>query len=453
MATASAVSAAQSAVASTLTAGGLDTASAGDFMAGTLVAANGSTAGNAYDALLDRLKTQLASSGTTLTTLAKTIAAAAGGSSGATITDNKPGLPPELLLKPKAANCASLASGAYRVIKFAPSGGNTVSAVGLINFVASTLTQSDPGSADSSTWTANGNCRYSTPDGADVVVSPAGVLVARAKIGMNDTSVAPAARGTTRMVIAFPVQNIAPAELAGSWNFGGWNAGAQPSLYDIASEIGTIASSGAVTQFKCGGAPLSTPESSCPVYTTLLPVISANSAGGFDITGTDPADRYVDRGFAYRAGNGDLMLVALSASGGLTFGTKVRTLALPLAGDVTPTWHIDVGVAALANASLYSRTRTILSVDPASSTVFRNSANNGSSVTYPETVQYNGGRNGTTYRQAASVTASDGTTVQVREAFSLPLLGFGVTPYYLPPTSGSGAASNALFGVAVVMQP
>jgi hypothetical protein len=466
LATASAVSAAQTAVASTLTAGGVSTANAGDFISGTLVAANGSTAGNAYDVVLDQLNAKLVASGTTLTTLTTTVAAAAAGSSGSsgssgtpTTTVDAATLPADLLLKPKAANCASLASGAYRVIKFARSVTGTavpwpVTTVTTLNLDASTLTLSDPANPGNSfAWTANGNCRYSGADGSDIVVSPAGVIVARGAVGLGDTSVDVTARGTTRMVIGLPVQNVALADLAGSWNISGWGPGTNPAVYEVSTGIANIASSGAVTQFKCGGSPINTPESACGVSTTLLPTISSNSAGGFDFTSTDPNDRYVDRGFSYRAGNGELMLVVVSAYGGLQFGTKVRTLALPAVGELTANWFLDVGVSGVASTPLYSRTRTVVSLNSATGSATRNTASNGSSVTFPETFYFNPGRNGTVVRPAASATASDGTVVVVRESYSLPLKGFGLTAYYLPATSGSGATSNAISGIAVAKQP
>jgi hypothetical protein len=277
-------------------------------------------------------------------------------------------------------------------------------------------------------------------------------VVARGVVGLGDTSVDATARGTTRMVIGLPVQSISTADLAGNWNISGWGPGTNAAVYEFSSGIASIANSGAVTQFKCGGTPIA-PESACGVSTTLLPVISSNSAGGFDFTSTDPADRYVDRGFAYRAGNGELMLTVISAYGGIQFGTKVRTLSLPAVGAISANWNVESRVSGIARDPLNFRNHTVVSVDSAAGTLVRNTAKDGSSVTEPQTLQYNFGRNGTRYRPAASATASDGTVAVVRETYFLPLRGFGLTPYYSPATSGSGATSNAVSGMAVEKQP
>ena len=179
---------------------------------------------DALDALndLNDLNTQLTTAGTTLAALTPTIAS---GSPAAPANPSNPGtadvasLPADLLLKAKASNCALLASTSYRLIKIELPPGSTVTAVDTVDFDAATLTLRLPGTQTViQTWTVNGNCRFSSSEGADIVISPAGVLVARATLGVNDTSVAALARGTRRMIMGLPVQNISPAELAGSWN-------------------------------------------------------------------------------------------------------------------------------------------------------------------------------------------------------------------------------------------
>jgi hypothetical protein len=391
--------------------------------------------------------------GSTLVALTTTVAAGSPAAPAATTsTADTVSLPADLLLKPKAPNCASLASGSFRVIKLAPSTGNTVTAVDTVDFDAPTLTMTVPGSPGSTVWTANGNCRYSTPDGADVVVSPAGVLVARANIGLDDTSVAPAARGTTRMVIGLPVQSIAVADLAGNWNAIGWERADSTLLLAASSITAAIASNGAVTQAKCGD--LALPEASCPIATTGLPVFSANAAGGFNLTSTDPQDPYTDRAYAYRAGNGALMVMLLSAFGGdFDFLIKAQPLNLPAVGAATANYNVEVRVTGLASNPVYYRNNSIASVNSAAGTVLRNATTNGSAVAVPETLEYNKARDGYFHRPAATATASDGSTVTVRENWVMPLRGFGISPYALPATSGSGASSNAIFGVSVAKQP
>ena len=448
--TAAAVSSAQASVASTLSAGGVNTSTAGDFISGPLVAASTGVTGNAYDLVLDALNARLTTAGTTLAALTTTIAS---GSPVATpaVASSEPTLPADLLLKPKASNCASAASTSYRLIKQAPSPTSTVTAVDTVDFDAPSLTLRLPGTTTVfDTLTPNGNCRYTGSSGADIVVSPAGVLVARATLGADDTGVATSARGTTRMIVGLPVQAIAVADLAGTWNTASWEL--DVSTYAADGLIITIGSTGAITQLKCGGNSAATPESGCSVFNTLLPAFSANSAGGFNITSTDPADPFTDRAFAYRAGNGDLMGVYLTANGSLGFFTKQRTLTLPALNALTSVWNVDVNINAVAPNTLSFNTHTVASLNTGAASLVRNTAANGSTVTVPQTLQYNVARNGYIYRPAATVTNSSGASANVREAYLLPLRGFGLTPYYLPATTGTGALP-ALFGLSVARQP
>ena len=452
-ATASAVAAAQASVASTLSAGGVNTSTAGDFISGTLVAAVPGTNGNAYDLVLDALNARLTTAGTTLAALTTTIAAGntappAGG--GNTHTADIATLPADLLLKPKASNCASLASASYRLIKMAPSPGSTLTAFDIFDFDAPSLTLRLPGTTTVvATFTANGNCRFTSNTGADIVVSPAGVMVARAVIGLDDDTVALSARGTTRMIVGLPVQNVAVAELAGDWNAIGWVRDDSTMTFEEESYFLTVAGTGALTLLKCGSLLLA--DAACAIDTAPLPVFSNDAGGGLNLTSTDPKDPYTDRAFAYRAGSGDLMVVLPGTDGSLLIMSKQRTLALPAVGAVTASWNVDVRVTGQVADPLYSRTHTVTSVS--GSTLVRNTSNDASTVTAPQTLEYNRARNGYFHRLAASVTASDGSAATVRENWALPLRGFGLTTYYLPATSGTGTSANAVFGLAVAKQP
>ena len=459
-ATASAVAAAQASVAGTLAAGGVNTSTAGDFISGTLVAAVPGTPGNAYDQVLDALNARLTTAGTSLAALTTTIAAGnttppVGG--GTTSTADTATLPADLLLRPKAANCASLASATYRLIKMAPSPGSTLTTANdVADFNATTLTfTSVSNPADTLRLVANGNCRYTFAgaggETSDVVVSPAGVIVVRATIGLDDDTVALSARGTTRMIVGLPVQAIAVAELAGDWNAIGWVRNDETMAFEEEGYFLSVASSGALTLLKCGSVLIA--DAACAVDTAPLPAFSLNAGGGLNLTSTDPRDPYTDRAFTYRAGSGDLMVVLPGTDGSLLIMSKQRTLALPAVGNVTANWNVDLRVSGLAADALYYRTNTVASVNTGAGTLVRNTANDASTVTAPQTLNFNQARSGYFYRPAASVTASNGSTATVRELWAMPLRGFGLTPYYLPATSGSGASSNALFGVSVAKQP
>ncbi len=447
--TTAAVAAAQASVASTLLAGGVNTSTAGDFISGALVAAAPGNTPNAYDRVLDALSAQLTTAGSTLAALTTTIASGSPAAPANPSTAEAVTLPADLLLKPKAATCAWLASARYRLVKQAPSPASTVTAVDTVDFDAPTLTFRLPGTQTVvDTLTPNGNCRFSTPAGADIVVSPAGVLVARATIGADDDSVAISARGTTRTIVGLPVQDIAVADVAGIWNYIGWEREGAATGYREAGITVTWASSGAITAVKCDS--LLTADSACTTASTLLPVLSVNSAGGFNLTSTDPSDPYVQRAFFYRAGSGELMGMTLSDDGSVGFLTKVRTLSLPAVGAVTTTWNLDVRDTALSAGAMYYRTNTVASVDAAAGSLVRNVANDASAVTVPQTLQYNRARPGHIYRPFANATNSAGSPATVRELYSLPLRGIGMTAYYLVPNS---TAPAPLFGLSVTRQP
>ena len=301
------------------------------------------------------------------------------------------------------------------------------------------------------TFTANGNCRFTSNTGADIVVSPAGVMVARAPIGLDDDTVALSARGTTRMIVGLPVQNVAVAELAGDWNAIGWVRDDATMTFEEEGYFLTVASTGALTLLKCGSLLLA--DAACAIDTAPLPAFSLNAGGGLNLTSTDPSDPYTDRAFAYRAGSGDLIVVLPGTDGSLLIMSKQRTLALPAVGAVTASWNVDLRVTGLAADPLYYRTNTIVSVNSSAGTLLRNTSNGASTVTVPQTLEFNRARNGYFHRLAASVTASDGSAAAVRENWALPLRGFGLTTYYLPATSGTGTSANAVFGLAVAKQP
>jgi hypothetical protein len=147
------------------------------------------------------------------------------------------------------------------------------------------------------------------------------------------------------------------------------------------------------------------------------------------------------------------MGVFISADGSAGVFTKVRTLTLPAVGTITANWNLDLRVTGLASDPLSGRTHTVASVNTNAGTLVRNTSAVGSSVTVPQTLEYNQARNGYLHRPAAAATASDGSAATVREFWALPLRGFGVTAVYLPATSGTGTSSNALFELSVSKQP
>lgn len=102
--TAAAISSANSAVVSTLKAGGIDLSSVGDLITAALVPATGTTAGNAYDKALDALKTTLAASGTSLSSLTQTVATGSATQANVSAATSTVSLPASSLLLPSAKN-------------------------------------------------------------------------------------------------------------------------------------------------------------------------------------------------------------------------------------------------------------------------------------------------------------------------------------------------------------
>lgn len=427
------INAAKTEVVATLAAAGLDTTAlaSADMVSGTLQAGTGA----GYDGVLDALGAALASSGTTLaqltTTVVNTVTGAAPGTETSAPTS---ALPADLLLRAKAANCDALRSTNYRLIKVAASNGaeNTATtAVENFSFNAQTLTATF-GASDTVTFTANGTCRYTLPEG-EAVVSPAGVIVLRHLVGGDDDTVGSGDRGTTRVMIALPVQDLALADLAGDYAFIGIDRGPLQPYAGYA----TLTANGAVNSFSCWDDALSVAEASCtPLDANYAEVLSRNNDGSFNWSSapTDP-DQWTDTLFAYRAGNGEVLLVGLTHSGEPTFGVKRRTLTLPTVGQTNANWTVlaDGNLAALPSISVTSH--EITSVN--GSTVVRNSTEN--DVTTSQTLVFNSGR-------AGYLTRSAGTGVRPFNGLAMP--GLGLTAIFMENTA-TAPANNARFALSV----
>lgn len=460
--TSSNVAAGQTAVLGTLRAAGIDVTAITDMVSQPLVTATGAAAGNAYDQVLDALGTTLTTSGTTLAALTTTVAQGspvntAPGGSAPVAAMNAVSLPADLLLKPKAANCSALRSTDYYLIKLAPSviSAGTAPIVETVRLDAETLRISNPSnSADFTQLTTNGNCRYGTTNSAldDVVVSQAGVIVARAAIGLDDDTVAVSARGTTRTIIGIPVQNVQLSALEGKWNLLGWSPSTAGATTTWGQAAGTfnIGATGTLSDAKCFDDSLITAESACTVERSPLPAITTNTAGGFDLTSTDPTDPWKDRLFAYRAGNGSLMLVAITANGELSIITPYSATILPAVGDTRTRWNQYTNVFGISAIPADVSTWTAVSVNATDGTFVRNSFTVGQEANVQaQTIAVNSGRTGYARRLPGSGTFSNGTPYTTREFFSLDAIGMGLSVVSLPQTNAPNS-SNALFILSVL---
>jgi len=445
--TPSAVTAAQTAVVTVLANNGINTSALPtNLVSGSLVAANGSTTGNAYDQALDALNTKLTGAGTTLTQLTTTVVQTAT-STTTTPPSGTPSVALDVALQPAAATCSALRSGTYRIIQpqieSPPNSGSSSTAKATIvaNASATTAVVTNPDATTTTLTAVSGTpCRFSGPVGTEVVVSQAGVVM------VLDGS-------TTKLILAFPEQSISVADMAGDWNVLG---------YDRANTTDPLTPWSATIRFTAAGALSFTSycadAKTCAANTNTATLV-ANSAGGFDfVNGSGGKSRV----HAYRAGGGEMIFVGTGGDGTIAVGTRMRTLSLPTVGTVNQGWgsgmtnNLVNGIYDVTGFNISDYQNTIASVDTANNTFVRNSVTNFTAnppITRPETFTVNqvagSARNGYNYRKPEAVVNSNGANVNVLEFIQLPLRGMGMTVIGFPaPAGGPAAQTNLQFSVA-----
>lgn len=437
----SAISAAQTAVLSTLSNAGVDVSglSATSLVSGTLVAGNAS---NAYDVVLDALDAKLTSTGTTLATLTTTVAntsTTTSSTSTTSTTANVASLPAAQLLATADNNCTALRSGDYWAIS-PVMGGVLADQYTSGSYNAGTKTATNLVGDSAVFSNASTACRYHLAcDTAlvvsDIVVSQAGVVVARYQDG----------GGVYRLGFAIPKQTIAVSELAGTWNALGFELNDAGTSYAGNSFTATVSSTGVVSDvLGCNGASTS---STCAAETGSFN-FSSNSAGGFDLVGTDAGGTWTGRAFAFRAGNGDLMLVEVAGNGSVAIFTKKRTLTLPTVGSSQIAgWSLRTRSTLIADPLNISFANTITAIDSSAGSFTRMVARADGTADYSETILQNSPRAGYNFRAIGSTTSVfDGRTVPLRERTSLGLRGMGVSVQSVPVQTG---IANAGFQMTV----
>ena len=401
------VTAAVDAVIAALKSGGVDLSGI-DVLGGALVAANGATAGNAFDQKLDALKARLAESGTTLAELRDTMARESPAAP-PSATSATPSLPSGLLLRAAATNCKALRSGSYRYVDFRH--GPSSDLTGTVSFDPQTLRLTETSRGEFTQLSAAGECRYTFDSGEELVVSPAGVAVFR----QLDGNV-----GHAGMLL--PEQTHAVAALAGTWNAIGLSdtAGGGGPVHLHAGTM-TVDATGRVTaDVFCDD--LKTCVNETP---DALMAFAANSAGGFDFDG--------GRAFAYRSGSGELMVVALDRDGGMALATRKAPRALSPIDSVNRSWNLTLDNALTVPFVLGdSENKTVSHAGDGSSWTRNSIIDFANGITRPETVQINVPLEGFLRRVPGSVTASNGAPSNVSEWIGLPLRGMGITPVALP---------------------
>jgi hypothetical protein len=424
--TSTALASAQAGVVTTLSEAGIDIGGLGDLITGTLTAASGGSAGNAYDVALDTLGAQLAATTDsdghpmTLGTLTAAMASASPAAPPPPASA-KASLPADLLLKPAASSCAALRSTTYRVVL--PASGSTLEdEVGTIKIDAATLAVVyTDGSTGAFTAHPTEACRFTDETGhSDLVVSPAGVIALRSYDA--DT-------GTYSAGIAFPEQTHTLAELAGDWNTLGLES-EDGGLYHGGTVSGTLSATGTVSNASSCGDAGDWNVSVC-VPATNVSSFAVDPAGGYDAfdSGASVAS---GRSFAYRSGSGDLMMVNVDGDGSLEIRTPARPVEVPVVGRVVTTWDVRYSNTWAAAPAIAGSTNTIQSVDAGGASVVRLAKTVGGSDEHLETVLLNSPRSGYNYRAAVTVTGTSGSAVGVSEWTNLPVRGMGFNALLRP---------------------
>jgi hypothetical protein len=370
-----------------------------------LVAATSGAQGNALDQSLDRLKSALDASQTTLAAL------------GDAMSHNADVAAEVLksLLQPVAANCPALHSGTYRWLDMrAAVSSETVS----VDAAALTLTFPD---GTVKTGTATAPCAFSADAGKTTfTVASSGVVIGRYLDSQS--------KG--RLIVAFPEQALPVSEMTGDWN---WISSETSTLdeqnfgtdaympnFTPFNGVMTVDASGAMTaETVCEHDPLRPCSETGAAYRGTYRI--AVSGGGF--TRAYP-DRNPDQAYVYRTPGGKTIAVALlSYRAGINVATRKESLTLPAVGTVTPYW--DAGITGAGEMSTNSTaTTTVTSIDTAAQTYTRTRQDG-----RRDTLSINQPRDGFLSRAQSASQLANGTTVSVPSMLSLSLGGMAVYSY------------------------
>ena len=393
----SAIGTAQTTVVAHLKDQGVDTTSLPNLINGDLVA---DSPASPYDVVLEKWNTTQTNGGTSK-------------------------LPANLVLKPAAQNCPTLRSADYIVASPTPNS-NLASQFSSFSFDASTLTAKfSEGGA--STWTADTQACHYTTSSSEIVVSPAGIILARS---LED--------GVARLRLAIPKQTLVVSELAGDWNALSFEKDDTGKLYAGHTITATLGSTGVFSNVSyCNGASIA---STCSTPTTTLSIRS-NSAGGFDLVGSSGTDNWTDRIAAYRAGNGNLLMLQVAGNGSFNVWTKKKAGDLPAVGTVSSkSWSLYTDSSAIGGTLSTNYSATVTAVDAAAGSFTRTVNLADGKADYSETLKINSPRPGYNFRAATSTTAaSDGRAVKIRERTSMSLQGMGVSVHSVPVQAGIAA--------------
>ena len=360
--------------------------------------------GDAHDQVLDALAANLAAGGITLEQAVAALLASIA-PAGTVPPPGTPALPPAQLLAAAAPNCAALRSGTYRLLFAGPDSEEGIETLTL-DAPALNATVAD---GETRTLIANGPCRYTLANGGDLVVSASGVGVLRSQ----------EAPGQYWGGMMFPEQVHPVSVTQGEWNLIGLadttsDDGSGPRT--LFSGAGTIDAEGRLTAITFCEDVRNCVEGEPFATEVHVP----NPAGGFDFDG--------GRHFAYRAGNGAVMLAGVDSDGGFMLLTPKVASVLPVVGAVSRSWNVTIAADYSANPALGEAESTVRSVDAASGTYLRDAVINfDDGTTRPEQIEINVFLDGFLHRIAETVTTSTGANSNVSEWVALGMRGMGFT--------------------------
>jgi hypothetical protein len=299
-----------------------------------LVAATGSTAGNAFDQKLDQLQAALRDARLTIGELEAMMMA--NGTSAAEVIKTH--------MRTSAADCPALRSGTYRWIDTYATG---ASQTGKVTVDATARTMSFP---NGPVWTASfqSGCKYSADAGkVTLVVSKDGIVIVRYTDGA----------GKGRLAIAFPEQDLPLTDVQGRWNVVGYGPAAGGIGLDNWHGDLTIDAQGVTSAAKtCRWL-----ASCVATEAGALPVFSKKSGGGFDLTSSGEASRSA---YVYKTAAGERMAIIVPAdASSFSVAAPLRTLSLPAVGAVTSIWDSGASLATGELAPFIEMTTTISAVN------------------------------------------------------------------------------------------
>ena len=349
-----------------------------------LVAANGSTTGNALDQKLDALGTALAAAQTSLADLSSAVAANTGAPSAVAT-----------ILQPASSHCSALRSGDYHGIGLGEAG------VERVRVDAASLT---------ATWLSNSvvhslvpdaeRCSFTVTVGGEtvaLVVAKSGIIVMRGAASENSLP-----------GLLVPEQSIPLSELAGNWN--GLFFDREPSLLVPGGITFTVDAAGKFT----AGADCSV--TSCEAWPAdELGAFTVHPDGGFDLYDGDSM-----RTIAFKAADGNVAMVVFDEAG-FFIASKQMPATLPAVGARISFWDLGINASGVATMGALA-TLEVTAVDSAANTYTRQRLSDGRLETWETNKPWDGIR----HRLAGTSPVNGGGTVNVPEIVSLQLLGTGI---------------------------